>query len=52
MEQLIIKQEKSFIPKYEKPRIDIIQISSVDIMAMSGGDSNQGEWDPQTLNET
>ena len=39
---------------YEKPQIKIVLFSSEDIMTVSGGggDSNMGDWDPQTLNET
>ena len=37
---------------YEVPTIDIIQISCVDIITASGnGDANQGEWDPQTIDD-
>lgn len=43
---MIIKQETSFKQKYEKPKADIIQITSVDIMSTSGEkDGNEGEWD-------
>ena len=35
---------------YEEPQIDIIQFSSTDIITTSG-DPNQGEWDPQTIDE-
>ena len=37
---------------YEVPIIEIIQLSCSDIIAASGnGDFNQGEWDPQTIEE-
>ena len=43
---MIIKQITSFKQEYEKPKADIIQITSVDIMATSGKkDDNEGEWD-------
>ena len=51
MEHLIIKQDVSFKQNYEKPKIDIIQISSVDIIATSGGNGNQGERNSQPSNE-
>ena len=51
MEQSIIMQDMTLKRDYEKPEINIVEIFSVDIMAMSGGDSNQGEWDEQVLNE-
>lgn len=39
--------------KYVSPRVDVIRFSSSDIITSSpgGGDPNQGEWDPQTVNE-
>ena len=43
---MIIKQVTRFKQEYEKPKADIIQITSVDIMATSGKkDDNEGEWD-------
>ena len=50
-----MKQMKSHqynVPQtmYEEPKIDIIQFSSADIITTSG-DPNQGEWDPQTIDE-
>ena len=31
---------------YEQPRLEIVCFTSVDLMAKSGGDENEGEWDP------
>lgn len=46
MKRLLIKQDTGFKQKYEKPKADIIQITSVDIMTTSGKkDDNEGEWD-------
>ena len=37
---------------YEEPQIDIIQFSCADIITASGlGDENQGEWDPQCIDD-
>jgi hypothetical protein len=37
---------------YEEPKIDIIQFSCVDIITTSvNGDENQGEWDPQAIDD-
>ena len=35
--------------KYVSPEVDVIRFSASDIITNS--DSNQGEWDPQTVNE-
>ena len=50
-----MKQMKSYqynVPKamYEEPKINIIQFSCADIITTSG-DPNQGEWDPQCIND-
>ena len=44
MKKTIFQKEKS---QYVSPKIEIIRFSCADIITMSGGDSNQGEWDPQ-----
>ena len=37
---------------YAVPTIEIIQFSCADIITTSGnGDPNQGEWDPQFIND-
>ena len=38
--------------KYETPLIDIIKLSAVDVITASGGDENQGEWDPQEVSDS
>ena len=47
-----MKSHQSIVSKtmYEKPKIDIIQFSCADIITTSGNfDNNQGEWDPQVI---
>ena len=47
-------KKRCIIPKvmYEEARIDIMRFSDVDIITTSGNrDENQGEWDPQLLND-
>ena len=39
--------DKTIQKHYKAPRIDIVILSSADIITESGGDENQGEWDPQ-----
>lgn len=52
MNQSTIKQDSYFKTMYEEPRIDIVQFSCADIITTSGiGDENQGEWDPQAIDD-
>ena len=49
-----MKSHQYIVPKtmYEAPRLDIIQFSCADIITTSGNlDDNQGEWDPQAIDE-
>ena len=50
MNQTTINQDIFFKTKYEEPRIDLIKFSCADIITTSG-DPNQGEWDPQCIND-
>ena len=43
-------QHVAFKRMYEDPQIDLIQFSCVDIITASG-DPNQGEWDPQVVDD-
>ena len=48
------KSQQHIVSKmmYEEPKIDIIQFSCADIITASGlGDENQGEWDPQCIDD-
>lgn len=50
MKQTIFPKDKA---KYVSPKIDVIRFSPADIITASGiGDKNQGEWDPQTVNDS
>lgn len=49
MKQAIFQKGKT---KYVSPKIDVIRFSSADIITVSGGDANQGEWDPQPVNDS
>ena len=50
MNQSTIKQDIPLKTMYEEPRMDIIQFSCADIITTSG-DPDQGEWDPQCIND-
>lgn len=48
------KSQQHIVSKtmYEEPQIDIIQFFCADIITTSGlGDENQGEWDPQFIDD-
>ncbi|MBR4873187.1 MAG: hypothetical protein IKV00_05050 [Clostridia bacterium] len=51
MKQSIFPKSKS---KYVSPRIDVIRFSAADIITNSptGGDPNQGEWDPVSVSDS
>ena len=52
MEQTKRQQYIVFKTMYDEPQIDIIQFSCADIITASGlGDENQGEWDPQCVDD-
>ncbi len=34
---------------YREPSVVLICIGNVELIRTSGGDGNQGEWDPQVL---
>ena len=52
MKQITIKQVSQQKLVYEAPKINIIQFSNLDIITTSGNfDNNQGEWDPQTIDD-
>lgn len=37
--------------EYEHPQMELVLFSTTDIIVTSGGgDENEGEWDPQSLN--
>ncbi|MBR4872336.1 MAG: hypothetical protein IKV00_00725 [Clostridia bacterium] len=48
MKQTNFQKEKT---AYVSPKMDVIRFSASDIITVSGGDANQGEWDPQTVND-
>ena len=50
MKQIIFQKRKT---KYVSPEVDVIRFSASDIItdSLTGGDPNQGDWDPQTVNE-
>ena len=50
MNRSTIKQDIHSKAMYEEPKINIIQFSCADIITTSG-DPNQGEWDPQCIND-
>lgn len=50
MNQFTLKQDIPIKAMYEEPQIDIVQFSCADIITTSG-DLNQGEWDPQCIND-
>ena len=50
MKQRIFQKSKE---NYVSPEADVIRFTASDIITNSpgGGDPNQGDWDPQTVNE-
>ena len=50
MNQIHPQQCVVFKTMYKEPQIDIIQFSCADIVTASG-DQNQGEWDPQFIDD-
>ena len=51
MKQIVFQKSKA---KYVSPKMDLIRFSASDIITNSptGGDANQGEWDPQPVNDS
>ena len=48
----ILQQNALSKPRYEVPKIEMVQFFCVDIITTSGmGDENQGEWDPQSMDD-
>lgn len=45
-EQLLPLAKKK---QYKPPLVELIWFECTDIITTSGGDENQGEWDPQTI---
>lgn len=43
-----VTRHTAALAAYEKPKLEVIQFFSTDIM-LASGDEDQGEWDPQTI---